>query len=313
KQSFETPDSVRVRVDNRAGPVWLRARPGTTTEVDVSAHNLSAELLEYVRVEHDQHDKVHRVVVDVPPDLPGWSARGAQIGGHRLRVMVPGLGDLLRSSLGGYNQVQVTISVPEGAALDVVTASGDVTADGRFGDSTIETRSGHVQLGSIDGNLSVKSQSGDVNVRSVSGDARVNTASGDVRCGPLGAAQVRTASGDVEVGATTGLLSVQTASGDVVAGQVGTGCDLKSASGDQRVESLVSGRAVLETVSGDITVGIARASLLAVDAETVSGDLTSEIDLDQDRPGEGWDGDGPRVELRARTVSGDLHIQRAPR
>ena len=51
-----------------------------------------------------------------------------------------------------------------------------------------------------------------------------------------------------------------------------------------------------------------------VDAQSLSGSLSSEIDLYQDEP-EGTELDqqeGRRADLRAHSVSGDVHIQRAP-
>jgi DUF4097 and DUF4098 domain-containing protein YvlB len=307
QRSFETPGHVQLRIDNRAGEVIVRSRPGPTTDVEVGTADLPAELLELVRVDHQHLDGGDRVVVEVP------DTAGGHLGGHRFRVLVPGLGDLLRSSFGTDDRARVVVHVPEGATLEVRTTVGDITADGSFGTARLETRSGNVAVGRIEGDLLLRSHSGDLNVQWVTGEARINSASGDVRCGAIAGGAVRTASGDVDVQSSSGALSVHTASGDVVAGQVSGGCELKSASGDQRVDRLVAGRAQLESVSGDMTVGIARASWVAVDAETVSGDLYSEIDLDADRPPPAWGTDGPKVDLKARSVSGDLRIVRASR
>jgi DUF4097 and DUF4098 domain-containing protein YvlB len=315
QQRFDTPGEVQIRVDNRAGPVRLRTHTGTTTEVEVVSDDGDDDLAEQARVEHEEVDGRHRVLVEVPNQLGPAGNKGVRIyGRHRVRVVVPGLGDLLRSSLLGGNEVTVTVQVPEGTAIDVVTESGEVTGEGHFGAANIETRSGDLSLDSVGHDLSARSESGDVTVRSVAGEARVTTSSGDVRCGTLGgASQVKTASGDVAVESSHGFLSVQTASGDVTAGEVVNGCELQSASGDQRVERMVAGRARLQTVSGDLSIGIARATVVSVDAETVSGDLSSEIDLDPDEPTGPEPGDPePRVDLRARTVSGDLRIRRAP-
>jgi len=49
-------------------------------------------------------------------------------------------------------------------------------------------------------------------------------------------------------------------------------------------------------------------SRLQVDANSVSGELDSEVPL-SDEPGAG--NDGPLVRLRAKTVSGDFRIVRA--
>jgi hypothetical protein len=298
QQRFDTPGVVQVRVDNRAGPVRLRARSGTSTEVEVSADS-DDEIADQIRVEHTEVDGRHRVLVEVPAQHSPTGAKGVRIyGRHRVRVVVPGLGDLLRSSLLGSHDVLVTVLVPEGAA---------------FGAATVETSSGDTSLEDVGGDLNVRSESGDVTARSVLGETRITTASGDVRCGALGgASQIKTASGDVAVESAQGPLTVQTASGDVAAGDVATGCELQTVSGDQRVERLFGGRARLQSVSGDVSVGIARSTVVSVDAESLSGDLSSEIDLDPDEPPGAGARSDQRVELRARTVSGDLRIRRAP-
>jgi len=316
QQSFDTPGDVLVRIDNRSGAVRLRSHSGTTTDVEIVGDVAGDDEGDLARVEHQEVGGRHRVVVEVPGNLPGSASKGVRVyGRHRVRVVVPGLGDLLRSSIGGSNDVVVNVRVPDGAAIEVATGSGEITAEGRFGAASIETSSGDTSLESVAGDLDVRTKSGDVSAKEVTGETRITSASGDVRCGHLaGPVTVKTASGDVTVESARGALSVQTASGDIRAGELATGCELKSASGDQRVDRLIAGRARLETVSGDLTVGIARSTVVAVDAETVSGDLFSEIELDPDGPPTGdWDhGDVQRVELKARTVSGDVNIRRAP-
>jgi hypothetical protein len=54
-------------------------------------------------------------------------------------------------------------------------------------------------------------------------------------------------------------------------------------------------------------VAVRRGSRVYIDANSVSGDLDSELEL-ADTPREG---DGPLVELRAKTVSGDFRVVRA--
>jgi hypothetical protein len=57
---------------------------------------------------------------------------------------------------------------------------------------------------------------------------------------------------------------------------------------------------------------VRRGSRLAIDARSMSGDTSSEIELDDyeaDLTGE--PDDSPLVELRATTMSGDIHVARA--
>ncbi len=132
-------------------------------------------------------------------------------------------------------------------------------------------------------------------------------------------------------------LSVRTASGRVSAGELDDGCELHTASGSQHVDRLAGGVAQLDTVSGDLLVAVARGALVDVDVQTTSGTLSSEIELDATEPpvteppvteppvtglesapgpdcagGPHWPPSATsRIENPARTVSGDVRIQRA--
>jgi hypothetical protein len=88
---------------------------------------------------------------------------------------------------------------------------------------------------------------------------------------------------------------------------------VQTASGDQQIDAVVRGQVTLQSASGDMSVGVRRGSRLAVDARSMSGDTSSEIDLDEfDARETGEVGDEePLVELRATTMSGDIHVARA--
>jgi DUF4097 and DUF4098 domain-containing protein YvlB len=290
QQQFETPGKVFLRVSNKAGPVEVYTHHHEATEVEVSAtEEAGAEAVAQTRIEHAE-----------------------TAAGHRVDVEVPGRTGRLRSWTRKGTTVRVVARVPEGTAIDIGTAAGDLTARGRFGPADVSTASGAVSLDSIDGDVKARSASGDVAIGSVSGRADIQTASGDVRCATVeGRGEIKTASGDVQVEAAGGGLIVQTASGDVSTGDLAAGCQVKTASGDLRVGRLSGGRADLETVTGDIDVAVARGALVAVDASTVSGSVSSEIVLAMEEPDPTDPGELPRLGLRARTVSGDLRIERA--
>jgi DUF4097 and DUF4098 domain-containing protein YvlB len=290
RQQYETPGEVFVRVSNKAGPVEVHAHDSATTEVEVTAKGESgAEAVANTKIEHVETDAGHRVLVEVP-------ARSG----------------LLRPWVKKGTTVRVAVRLPEGASVQIETAAGEVSAEGRLGRAIVQTASGDVSIETTDGDLRVRTASGDIAVTAVSGEADIQTASGDVRGGTIeGGGAIKTASGDVRVEAVGGGLTVQTASGDVCTGDLAAGCLVKTASGDLRVGCLSGGRAELETVTGDIDVAVSRGALVAVDAVTVSGSLSSEIDLDAEAPDLSGEDDVARLELHARTVSGDLRIERA--
>ncbi len=290
RQQYETPGEVFLRVSNKAGPVEVHAYDGETTEVEVTAKGeAGADAVANTKIDHVGTDAGHRVLVEVP-------ARSG----------------LLRPWLKRGTSVRVAVRLPEGAAVQIETAGGEVTALGRLGQTSVLTASGDVSIERIDADLRVRTASGDVIVAAVSGEASIHTASGDVRGGTIeGDGEIKTASGDVRVEAAGGGLMVQTASGDVSTGHLAAGCLVKTASGDLRVGCLSGGRAELETVTGDIEVAVARGALVAVDAVTVSGSLSSEIDLEAEAPELPGEDDMACLDLHARTVSGDLKIERA--
>lgn len=194
------------------------------------------------------------------------------------------------SMLFGRSGIDCRIRCPEGSALNARTKSAGVRTAGRLGAAHVATASGDVEMRDVDRDLIVKTASGDVNAGVVGGRASVATASGDVSIERArGAVEVATASGDFHVGV---------AEGDAR----GT-----SASGDGSLGSVEAGRISVNSASGDVEIGVRRGSRAHLDCSTVSGDATSELESTPDAA----EGDGPLVEIHARTVSGDIRIARA--
>jgi DUF4097 and DUF4098 domain-containing protein YvlB len=168
---------------------------------------------------------------------------------------------------------RVRVSAPHGSQVDANVASADVEGRGRFGRVEVNSASGDVTFEDVEGRLNVNSASGDIEVARVTGEAKVNSASGDIKLGE--------SDGDVK---------------------------LRSASGDQEIVSAASGKVELQSASGDVEVGIRRGSRVFVDVSSMSGDTSSELDLTEGPTGSG---EGPLVEVKAKTMSGDITIRRA--
>jgi Putative adhesin len=167
----------------------------------------------------------------------------------------------------------VRISAPHGADVRAELASADINARGRYGDVDVDIASGDVEFDHVER------------------EAKIDSASGDVHVGRAGAAKVNSASGDVRVDDVAGRAEVNTASGDI---------DLRR---------VVEGEVKVNSASGDVEVGIAKGSRLWVDAQSLSGDTSSELELESGVPVE--TDEGPLVELRAVTMSGDISVRRA--
>jgi hypothetical protein len=178
-----------------------------------------------------------------------------------------------RRGLLGFREgeYRVRIKAPADATVRADLASADIRGRGRFG------------------SLEIDVASGDVDFDEVAGEAKVNTASGDVELRRVGSARVNSASGDVRID-DSGPVEANTASGDIL------------------LRSISSGEVKVHSASGDVEVGIAKGSRLWVDAQSLSGDTSSELELETAPSGAD---EGPLVELRAQTMSGDISVRRA--
>lgn len=271
-REVETPGGVELRVRTAAGAVEVHAGASGRTEVEVEPHNRAAEeVMDRVRIDTRETSAGVRVDVETP-DREGFGSSG--------------FGFLLGR---GDPQFLVRIRCPEGARLELESRSADLSARGRLGI------------------LGVRTASGDVEVETVAGDVEVGSASGDVDLGDVGGRlSVTTASGDFSVGHVGGPLNANLVSGDLDVRDAADTVDAKTVSGDLNIER-ASGRSVsLRSVSGDVSVALRRGASVWLDVRSLSGDTTSELE-----PEDGPAAEGPSVELRINTVSGDIHISRA--
>ena len=278
--TFETPGRVTLRVRLPSASVVVETSDEPRTTVDLVPHGRGGEdRVENVVVTAAEHRGGHVISVE-EKDRIRWGP--------------------IRITWGG--DVEVRITCPAGADLDLSGGSTDLRVDGSLGEVTARTASGDLRLGTVTGELQVKTASGDVSVGAVDDEGEVVTVSGDVGIGQAEKAlSVRTVSGDVEVGEVRGALTVATTSGDV---------DLRG---------LEAGDLRIQTISGDARVAVVPGTRVWIDAASVSGDLRSELGLSDEVPivieGEpaGAD-DGPSpdvVPLHVKTVSGDVSIVRA--
>jgi Putative adhesin len=207
----------------------------------------------------------------------------------RLVVEVPqrrGLGFVM-----GRGGIECRIRCPEGSGVSARTKSADVAVRGAIGGLNVQTASGDVAAARVTGGLNVKSASGDVQVDEVGAGANVQTASGDVA-----------------IGVARGAANITTASGEVTIREAYENLNANTVSGDQEHRAVMSGRVAAHSVSGDVQIGVRRGSRVYLECNTVSGETSSELELQSEAPA----GDGPLVEIRAKTVSGDIRILRAP-
>lgn len=176
---------------------------------------------------------------------------------------------------------ELDIDVPVGAAITADGASSNIEASGLRGEQRYRAASGDLRLHDVRGSITVEAMSGDVDILA-DGPASI---------------LARTVSGDLVITALTlAALRATTTSGDVHIAAHFAG----------------PGPFGIETVSGDVT--LAPAHGVRVIASTITGDIHSDVPARTE---------GPRSQptlviggggttLSFRSMSGDLHVIRAP-
>jgi DUF4097 and DUF4098 domain-containing protein YvlB len=148
--------------------------------------------------------------------------------------------------------------------------------------------------------------SGDATVDDVDGDVELHAASGRLRLRSGNRVTAHTASGKVEIGSAGGDVEVHAASGEVRIGVAEASVRVKTASGKVTIGEAQRGTIELNAASGDLRVGVRSGVVAHLDLNTISGKVRSELPVEDSQPV-----DGAPLEIRARTVSGDLLVSAA--
>lgn len=224
--------------------------------------------------------------VALQPAKPG-SPRGEELVAHsevrfesdQLTIHVP-------SKKFKNAEILCDIAIPEGSSIRMKGASADFVATARIGAFVGATASGDVRIGEAD-------------------EVELSTASGDIRCENVhGRLRVKAASGDVMAKHVGGDVDVSLASGDVQVDDAAQSVAVSTASGDVRIGCAHEGRLTMNSVSGDIVIGLAKGAGAHLDVSSVSGEMKSSLPIDENI-------EPPTTELviKCRTISGDVHIQ----
>jgi len=260
------------------GPVEIDVR---LTSGDIEVDPTAEGRVEVELIAHDEESQ--RLVDDARIELSPH--------GHRPTIVV----DVPQKrgfslNLFGRSGIECRIRCPHDSGLSVRTKSADVSARGTLGGLNVATASGDIDIDRVSGGVNVKSASSDFSAREIAGGVNIQTASGDI-----------------DVSVVRGPINVTSVSGDISIGEAYDNVNANSVSGDQDHGAVMQGVVAAHSVSGDVTIAVRRGSRAFLDCTTVSGDTVSELELTSDAPA----GDGPLVEIRAKTVSGDIRITRA--
>ncbi len=271
-RTFSTPEPIVLHTELGAGQVTVHATDTTETTTEVTG-----KLAEETRVEQDG-----RTISVIAPKQRG-------------------------TSIFGSNGLRVTATVPTGSDLSTVLGSADLAVTGRVGDCSLRSGSGDVTLERAQ-LVEVTAGSGDVRIEHIEHDLSSKSGSGDLVVGVLGGdSQVVSGSGDLTVSRSVGRLSAKTGSGTIRIEESGEEVSATGASGDLHIRLARRGAIQARTASGDVTVGVLAGVPVWTDLNTVSGTVRSELES-LGEPAEDQD----YVELRTRTVSGDVHVRHVP-
>src|SRR5262245_20224141 len=264
--TFDTPGSVSLQIKLPSGRVVVTTADEPKTTVEViPLGRRGQDAIDEIEITMDERPGRHVVRIE-QKDRFRWGP--------------------IQISWGGDFECRITC--PPGADLDLSGASTDVRVDGELGE------------------VSARTASGDLRLQTVRGPLRVKTASGDVFAAEVGAeSSVVTVSGDISVERVDTVLNARAVSGDVTIGAVAGELGISTTSGDVDVKAVMSGEVRVQTVSGDVRVGIARGTKVWIDAASVSGDLESELGLED---GATPEAEASVVPLRVKTVSGDVAV-----
>ena len=198
------------------------------------------------------------------------------------------------------SDVEFTITVPVGTAVELSGVSTDISLDGVCGEASVNTVSGDVDVRCV-GEATIQSVSGDVTVLDARAGLEVGSTSGDVVVrGARGDVAAHSVSADVDLSQVDGTnISAETVSGSVAwAGRI-----------------LDTGRYRFETHSGDVTVRVAGNLNAQISVGTFSGDFETDFPIELapgSKMGREWEfrlGNGS-ARLRLRSFSGTIGLRR---
>jgi DUF4097 and DUF4098 domain-containing protein YvlB len=193
--------------------------------------------------------------------------------------------------------VELVITAPVSMHLALNAASGSVAVRNMSGGVELDLTSGDAQLMDLRGPLDCSLTSGDLEVRNADGPVTVRGTSADIHLADIRRRiSAHTSSGDV-VGVRLAGGEVSTISGDVRLRNVGP-VSVHTTSGEVTVAG-GTGRAIVKTISGDVSLDTRPGPQDAVEVSSTSGTVALQLPA------------GTGLDLSVRTSSGEV-VSRLP-
>jgi len=170
---------------------------------------------------------------------------------------------------GGGDKLSVSVNykvwVPDAAAVELKSVSGDVNVAALGGQAKVDCVSGNVKLLGAAGAY-IKLVSGDLEIEGIAGDTFIKAVSGDITATRIkGSVEADAVSGDIDLLDVSGAKSV----------------DVKTVSGDVTyVGSLeAGGRYEFKTYSGDVRMTIPAGTGFDLEVNTYSGTIDADFEI----------------------------------
>jgi len=199
----------------------------------------------------------------------------------------------------GFVSIDITVTLPAGIGLDVLTGSGDLEVDDRTGPVKVRSGSGDLQISSAGGGLEVKTGSGDARFNSATGRVYFYSGSGDLFASEIngsleattgsgelaiekvtGSLDFSSGSGDISVESSSGVLCATTGSGDLDFGGHTGNAEISTSSGSIYFgTSSEDGKVSLKTSSGEVYVTLYGVDSMELEVSTMSGTITSKVPI----------------------------------
>lgn len=276
---FQSPTPAKLRVEIPRGRISLTAEATDVVRIELTAPRGDAAALEWI-AEAEVAQVGDEIVV-----------RGRKLGLMRLGFMGP---------------IEATVHAPLESAPSLSLGAGRIETTGKLGKVFAASGAGAVKIEACE-EARVRTGSGDVSIAACAGSVDAKTGAGQIAIGKVGAdARIVTGAGGARLAEVRGAANLTTGHGNIEIGQVGDSVEAFTASGNVEVRHADHGRVRARTVSGQVSVGVARGVAALLDVSTMSGRVRSELEASAE-PG----ADEARVELVLSTVSGNVNVARA--
>jgi DUF4097 and DUF4098 domain-containing protein YvlB len=292
-------DTVRVLTVKRVQSMSQRSVDNLWNQIKVTSERSGDELV--LRVREPENGTSH-VTVEAGP----W----------RLRRRV---------------EVEITVAVPLGRPVSILTERGDIDAHDLKQSLTVDLYNGDAHLYDLDGGtLKVSSTAGDITVQRVRQAVQLRSTSGDIDAedvtGPValratsgditldraqGRVAIETSTGGVDADGIVGNVTISTSSGDANLKAQGDSILVDTSSGDQTIDLLGAPRFVsLKSAAGTVELQLPKGVGGALDVQTATGAISvaSAIDVGTMTRNHLTGKLGGGGETLIRSSSGDIHL-----